>query len=709
VPLNRQSSLTRGLVLGWRAHEPIDLTSGVKPTETGVSRAHKAYAFKGGAEAASDLNFGLHASTNDLHEQPATFAFLATSNVISETALACHTDANSDRGWSVGYHYDDHTGPQVFGLGLVHVAASTNLRVITTTLPPAGSLYTLVIASDSTSAGTKIWVNGAPGTLSASPDATGGSGVASAESLYLGRRRFDTALSHNGRIYVAAIANRVWTAAEALAFHRDPYSLWAAPSKTARARAFFDAQPSVTTPAPVVRRRQFFETAEAEERVQRRAADVRPISPPGVLWGVLDEGPLPEERPQRRRAFVPGASTGFTLSGSAALSSIAATGAMLITFAAVGSAALSQIAASGSAAEAFACSGTVVLSQVACSGSASEAFAATGSAALKSVATSGSGAEAFACSGSAALSSVAASGSAAEAFASSGTGACSSVAASGNAAVGSVFTCSGSAAVSPVACSGATAETFSGTGSAACSSVAANGSGAESFSCSGSAAVSPVACSGSAATGVVFTSSGSAALSPIAASGAGAEAFASTGSAALSPIACTGASIEAFSCSGAAALSQMAASGSAAQGTVFTSSGTAALSRVAASGAGAESFTSSGSAACQSVGATGASAETFSVSGSAALQSIACSGLATFAGPVTGSGSVAISSVGASGSAAGLLPIFCSGSVALSPLSATGVGQSGALPIAELPYRASVVDFRSSLYITKAINRRSQS
>jgi hypothetical protein len=280
VALNRQSSLTRGLVLAWRANEPIDLTSGVKPTETGLSRGQKSWKFAGGAEGASDANFGLHASTNNLHTQPATFAFLATSNVLSETALACHTDANSDRGWSVGYHYDDHTGPQVFGLGLVHVAASTNLRVITTTLPPAGSIYSLVIASDSTSAGTKIWLNGVPATLSASPDATGGSGVASAESLYLGRRRFDTALSHNGSIYVATISNRVWTAAEALAFHRDPYSLW-------------------TNQAPVGRRATYLFAAGVAFTAS--SLGFLPSSPPSVAARQLSTRAINAEAPPGQR------------------------------------------------------------------------------------------------------------------------------------------------------------------------------------------------------------------------------------------------------------------------------------------------------------------------------------------------------------------------------------------------------------------------
>jgi predicted GNAT family acetyltransferase len=235
VRLAGASPLVRGLEFAWLGGQRRSLVRNLSGTPTGValatSRAGRATAFAGGAEGASDINFGTYSRTSDLHEQPATFAFLATSNVLSETALACHTDANSDRGWSVGYHYDDHTGPQVFGLGLVHVAASTNLRVITTTLPPAGSLYALVIASNSTSAGTKIWLNGVPCALSASPDATGGSGIASAESLYLGRRRFDTALSHNGKISLALIASRVWSDSEVAAFSSNPFGFLETPSR----------------------------------------------------------------------------------------------------------------------------------------------------------------------------------------------------------------------------------------------------------------------------------------------------------------------------------------------------------------------------------------------------------------------------------------------------------------------------------------------
>jgi hypothetical protein len=95
-------------------------------------------------------------------------------------------------------------------------------------IPPDFTYYTLVCTSDGsgTEAGLKVYVNGPEGTYFTGSNGAGTTGVASSESLYLGRRRFDTALSNNGVMTQAVIAGRTWTDAEARAFYENPWQIY---------------------------------------------------------------------------------------------------------------------------------------------------------------------------------------------------------------------------------------------------------------------------------------------------------------------------------------------------------------------------------------------------------------------------------------------------------------------------------------------------
>jgi hypothetical protein len=221
----RPSSLNRGCIFCWSGYTAGNFTG--TPVKTGVSKValgqHRAWSFAGGAEAASDMNFGALATTADLHEQPATWAFVASAPDLTQCALACQTDANVAKGWSVGYH----RGTSNFGLGVCFIRSTTNLRKTITELPTGTFVFSVSYAGGNAASGVSLYLNGRPATTYETQDGVGTSTPATAESLYLGRRRYDTALSHSGKIALAFIANRIWSDAEHRAFAANPFRVFA--------------------------------------------------------------------------------------------------------------------------------------------------------------------------------------------------------------------------------------------------------------------------------------------------------------------------------------------------------------------------------------------------------------------------------------------------------------------------------------------------
>lgn len=223
------SPLNRKLVFAWNGHDGIPYVRAPRPTITNVKQSASNYgrswAFQGGAEGASDINFGAYAETANLHQSPATWAFLWTvGSTFGDCALACQTDANNDRGWSIGRHYD---GTQ-FGIGIWCVRATTNVRRVATDTIANYSTHSLVITYDGSnnSSGINIYLDGKLGTMATGVNGTGTTGAATSESLYLGRRRYDTTQSANHQLALALIGQRTWSAQEAWSFHQRPFQVF---------------------------------------------------------------------------------------------------------------------------------------------------------------------------------------------------------------------------------------------------------------------------------------------------------------------------------------------------------------------------------------------------------------------------------------------------------------------------------------------------
>lgn len=231
--INRESRLTRSLVFAWRARETLDQVSGVVGVPTNLSREHSkymAYKFAGGGEGNSDLNFGLHSSTNDLHEQPATWAFVATMTTASHASFACHIDSNVSSGWQIG----SNTVSGNTRLGLLFIRSTTNFRsVIQRGEPVNAGPFSFVVVSDGAvpAPSVKFYFNGVQETNVFTSGGVGTTSPATAQNLYLGRSRVDGGVSHAGNIQVALIASRMWSYDEVLAFHRDPVQVFNRPAR----------------------------------------------------------------------------------------------------------------------------------------------------------------------------------------------------------------------------------------------------------------------------------------------------------------------------------------------------------------------------------------------------------------------------------------------------------------------------------------------
>lgn len=226
--INQSSILSKGLKFAFSGHHGIDLLSGTRPTSTSVTRSTNAncrgWTFTGGAEGDSDLNFGTVAATADLHEHPATWAFYCTAASAGATCLAAQNDGNAvDRGWQVGGVNNN--------IGMSMERSGTNINSAITETVPANTPFTLVVTSLGTdvAADISIYLNGLPGTPTGQTAGSGTTGPATAQNLYLGRRRFVGAASHSGDIFVALIADRIWSAAEITSFHNNPYQVFQSP------------------------------------------------------------------------------------------------------------------------------------------------------------------------------------------------------------------------------------------------------------------------------------------------------------------------------------------------------------------------------------------------------------------------------------------------------------------------------------------------
>ncbi len=236
----------------------------------------------------------------------------------------------------------------------------------------------------------------------------------------------------------------------------------------------------------------------------------------------------------------PKASSSVTGTGSAALSSDAASATATETFTGTSSAAESSLAvsATGSVAN-FNGTASAAEASFGSSATATETFTGTGSAATSPLAATGTATVTVPGTGAAALSPLGSAGTSAETF--TGTGSAAAASFGSSATATETFTSTGAAAESPLAVSGTGAvANVNGTGSAAEASFAASSSGTQTATGTGAAAISPFAAGGTGTVTSAITGSAGAALSPFSSTATGAESFTGTGSAAEAPLGASG-------------------------------------------------------------------------------------------------------------------------------------------------------------------------
>lgn len=227
--LNGRSALSKGLIFAFSGHHGLDLVSGTRPTNTGaVENAtfnKRGWAFAGGALGASQLDFGTLATTAGMQTGPATWAFFTISND-GNVQLATQNDNNGSQGWQVGSDRGNSAT-----LGLEFPGAGQDLRKSISDTTPINTPFTAVYTTDGTltAAGVNIYLNGVRGTTNVSIDSLGGSGAATTHPVLLGAKQYLAAASYNGTIFVALMANRIWSDAEVKSFHANPYQVFETP------------------------------------------------------------------------------------------------------------------------------------------------------------------------------------------------------------------------------------------------------------------------------------------------------------------------------------------------------------------------------------------------------------------------------------------------------------------------------------------------
>lgn len=231
--LTGASTLSRGLLFAFSGHQGFDLVKGIKPTPIlstqGTSFNLRKWGFAGGGGGTlSALDFGTGGALADLHEQPATWAFMARATSSGAVGLMCQTDLGNF-GWQIG----SFSSPAI-GLGLICTRLLNNVYKGITETVTANVPFTLVVTYNGgqPASGINIYLNGVLGTTSSSQDGTGSTSSAASEPMYLGAKTPSNGgfpRSHDGDIYVALVANRIWSPAEVREFHKNPYQAFQGP------------------------------------------------------------------------------------------------------------------------------------------------------------------------------------------------------------------------------------------------------------------------------------------------------------------------------------------------------------------------------------------------------------------------------------------------------------------------------------------------
>lgn len=246
LSINRAHSLASGLVFAWAGSLGVDLVGGIRPTINNVtldqSVLGKAWRFSNHstltqAQGFSDLNFGTVSATAALTAGPSTYAFLATVTLPNLCGFAAQNDGVNSNGPTVGWQI--YCTPSS-GLACSFGRSVTNVQNISNQSLDYGKPAVVVVTFDGANlrSGSNIYLNGRLCSVTGGTNGSGTATLPSSQNLYLGRRRFDTALSHSGDIIVALLANRIWTLGEINEFTKDPFVVFAPRRATVYSRGF---------------------------------------------------------------------------------------------------------------------------------------------------------------------------------------------------------------------------------------------------------------------------------------------------------------------------------------------------------------------------------------------------------------------------------------------------------------------------------------
>lgn len=204
---------------------PIARAGSTKPTLTcGV--AGRGTSFTSGTAATSYLDLGVpKGPTVDMARAPFTMFGVFTCGSTANVALFERNDANAT---NIGFVFGASRNNQ---LG-IEIENNTNLRRTITESIVSG-VNTLVVTHDGsqTAANCNIYLNGVLGTVALSQNGAGGQGSDTAQNLYIGRNVFATSHTHDGLIFLTGCFKRIWTAAEVMSFHNNPWQIFQMPAR----------------------------------------------------------------------------------------------------------------------------------------------------------------------------------------------------------------------------------------------------------------------------------------------------------------------------------------------------------------------------------------------------------------------------------------------------------------------------------------------
>ncbi len=230
--LNEGSPLSKRPAFLWMPHyeaaqNAANTLSGTAPPTRATGPGGLAYLFNGGTSANSYISLGaLSGDAVDIGRSPCTFFGVFSGSSKTDTALAQRNDNNAtDKGWAFGGIYGG-------GLGLLLEFGSANLRKTITESPTSG-VNVLVATHDGsqTAANCNVYLNGVLGTTGTSINGSGTSSTDSAQNLLIGAITFTSSISQNGLIYLVGAVRRQWTAPEVIAFSRNPWQIFKAPTR----------------------------------------------------------------------------------------------------------------------------------------------------------------------------------------------------------------------------------------------------------------------------------------------------------------------------------------------------------------------------------------------------------------------------------------------------------------------------------------------